>query len=137
MLSSSLRRLALHSLPSSLPPSSPSPSLSLLSRNYNFASKSFRDCYGNLPVPDGKKLREDTVAYLDEFNPKVWYEDPITSVVGGRAMMGGKVEKTVDAFEKENGFFFFFFFFFFVFFFLFSFVFVFFSFLFICAPSFI
>ena len=125
MLTSSLRRLAVRGVGStSLSGSSSLERPSLVgARHYNFASKQFRDCYGNLPVPDGAKLRADTVAYLNDFNPKLWYEDPITTIVKGQQMTSGKVDKTVDAFEKENGlnftsfffcvvFFFFFFFFF-------------------------
>uniref|UniRef100_A0A7S4JL18 Aldehyde dehydrogenase domain-containing protein n=1 Tax=Paramoeba aestuarina TaxID=180227 RepID=A0A7S4JL18_9EUKA len=72
-------------------------------RHYNFASKPFRDCYGNLPVPDGAKLRADTVAYLNDFNPKLWYDDPVTTILNAQHLTSGQLEKTVDAFACENG----------------------------------
>ena len=41
-------------------------------RSYNFASSQYKECFGNgLPIADGVKLRADTVAYLDTFDPKV------------------------------------------------------------------
>ena len=48
-------------------------SVSALSkRHYNFASTSYKECFGGLPVADGVKLRQDTVAYLDnDFDAQV------------------------------------------------------------------
>ena len=39
-------------------------------RGYNFASTRFKDCFGDLPIADGAKLRADTIAYLDSFDPQ-------------------------------------------------------------------
>jgi len=43
----------------------------VLSRNYNFASSQYKECFGGLPVADGAKLRADTIAYLDTFDAQV------------------------------------------------------------------
>ena len=41
------------------------PSSSIQIRQYNFASTEYKSCFGGLPIADGVKLREDTIAYLD------------------------------------------------------------------------
>ena len=72
-------------------------------RSYNFASSSYLKCFGDVPIADGVKLRADTIAYMDAFDPQSWYDDPVTSVVAGQPLTGGSVSPTVDAFQVENG----------------------------------
>ena len=50
-------------------------------RRYNFASRRYAECFSDRPVPDVPKLRDDALAYLDGFDPRSWYDDPV-SVVG-------------------------------------------------------
>jgi len=73
------------------------------SRPYNFASSSYLECFGDLPVADGVKLRADTIKYLDSFDPKTWYSDPVTTIVDGKVLTGGKMATTIDSFNVENG----------------------------------
>ena len=72
-------------------------------RPYNFASTSYKSCFGGLPIADGVKLRADTVAYLDAFDPQAWYDAPVTSLLNGTPLVAGTTETTVDAFNAENG----------------------------------
>ena len=55
-----------------------------LVRHYNFASTRYKECFGGLPIADGVKLRQDTIDYLDTFDPQSWYSDPVTSIVNGK-----------------------------------------------------
>ena len=79
------------------------PSSSIQIRQYNFASTEYKSCFGGLPIADGVKLREDTIAYLDTFDAQTWFDDPVTSIVNGKQLVDGEIESTVDAFEAENG----------------------------------
>eukprot|EP00320_Phaeocystis_rex_P004573 CAMPEP_0119062186 /NCGR_PEP_ID=MMETSP1178-20130426/5833_1 /TAXON_ID=33656 /ORGANISM="unid sp, Strain CCMP2000" /LENGTH=95 /DNA_ID=CAMNT_0007043451 /DNA_START=6 /DNA_END=290 /DNA_ORIENTATION=- len=79
-----------------------------LCRCYNFASTQYNDAFDRAGVPEAgadfcNKLRADTIAYLDGFDPKAWYNDPVTTLLRGDALMGGVLEQTVDAFGSENG----------------------------------
>jgi hypothetical protein len=56
-----------------------------------------------LPIPDGVKLRKDTIAYLDQFDAKTWYNDPVTTIVNGNELTHGNNIPTLDAFEFKNG----------------------------------
>ena len=67
------------------------------------ASTEYKSCFGGLPIADGVKLREDTIAYLDTFDAQTWFDDPVTSIVNGKQLVDGEIESTVDAFEAENG----------------------------------
>jgi hypothetical protein len=60
-------------------------------------------CFGDLPVADGAKLRRDTIAYCENFDPKVWYNDPVTCLLKNKVLTGGEIKPTVDAFNYENG----------------------------------
>lgn len=75
----------------------------VLTRQYNFASTKFKECFGALPIADGAKLRSDTIAYLDAFDPQVWYDDPVTSIINGKTLTDGDLTNTVDACNYENG----------------------------------
>mmetsp|Transcript_19983 Transcript_19983/g.52332 ORF Transcript_19983/g.52332 Transcript_19983/m.52332 type:complete len:740 (-) Transcript_19983:434-2653(-) len=72
-------------------------------RQYNFASTEYKKAFGGLPIADGVKLRQDTIAYLDSFDAQTWYSDPVTTVVNGSKLSGGASESTIDAFNYENG----------------------------------
>jgi hypothetical protein len=49
------------------------------------------------------KLREDTVRYLDAFEPSSWSTAPVVTLLRGAALTGGTLEDTVDAFRASNG----------------------------------
>ena len=110
-MKASLRRILRSSSSASLPAASPAAS-SVLSppawrstpvRQYNFASSQYLECFGDLPIADGAKLRADTIAYMENFDAQAWYEDPVTTLVDGKTLTSGVVMQTVDAFGNENG----------------------------------
>ena len=77
-------------------------------RGYNFASTQYDAAFNRDGVPEAgaefcNKLRADTIAYLDQFDPKTWTNDPVTTLLRGEALTGGVLEPTVDAFGCENG----------------------------------
>ena len=77
-------------------------------RGYNFASTQYDAAFNRDGVPEAgaefcNKLRADTIAYLDQFDPKTWTNDPVTTLLRGEALTGGVLERTVDAFGCENG----------------------------------
>ena len=41
-------------------------------RHYNFGSSEYLACFGDLPVPDGARLRRDAVAYVEGFDGGAW-----------------------------------------------------------------
>jgi len=78
------------------------------SREFHFASNQFAKCLGNLPNPDVTKMRSDAVAYMEAFDPKTWYDDPIRTLIQGQpgrnaGNEGGSTIKSIDAFSRENG----------------------------------
>ena len=57
-------------------------------RGYNFASTQYDAAFNRDGVPDAgaefcNKLRADTIAYLDQFDPKTWTNDPVTTLLRG------------------------------------------------------
>ncbi|KNC86609.1 hypothetical protein SARC_01238 [Sphaeroforma arctica JP610] len=76
-------------------------------RQYNFASRQYVACFGDLPPVDTDKLRKDALKYLDSFDPKLWYDKPIVTHLQGHSLASGdkdaKSITTTDAFQKENG----------------------------------
>lgn len=46
-------------------------------RKFNFASSQYASCFKDLPKPDVAKLRKDAMEYLDSFDGKTWYDDPV------------------------------------------------------------
>jgi hypothetical protein len=78
--------------------------LYLPSRQYNFASESYAKAFGNLPAFDSKSLRAESVLYMKRSEgSRVWYLDPIQTVLNGKVMKGGKHVLTYNAFNEENG----------------------------------
>lgn len=71
----------------------------------NFGSTSYASCLNDLPVPDTNALRSGALEYLDTFDTKLWYEDPITSILNGKKLEGGSDSPidTVDALGRTNG----------------------------------
>jgi len=77
------------------------------SREFHFASKQFAKCLVDLPDPDMTKMRQDAIAYMEAFDPKSWYNDPIRTLIRGKPgdHLGenGSTIKSIDAFSRENG----------------------------------
>ena len=48
---------------------------------YNFASTGYADCFRDLPKPNTDALRASALAYLEKFDQKKWYDDPVSTVV--------------------------------------------------------
>lgn len=74
-------------------------------RSYQFASTEYNDCFGNVPIVDVKKLRMSAIDALKrhEENDKLWYDDPVVTIVNGSSLADGPRESTTDAFGNENG----------------------------------
>jgi len=75
---------------------------------YQFASKAYDTTFPAQADADkrwGAKglLREGCLEYLKSFNPQSWYDAPITTLLNGELLVGGSLQKTVDAFGIENG----------------------------------
>lgn len=52
---------------------------------------------------DVKTLRSDTVKYLENFESKAWFDDPVCTLIRGQALKKGDIVDTVDAFGNING----------------------------------
>ena len=50
------------------------------SSSFHFASSEYERCFRDLPKPDVGFLKETSVAFLDAFDKKLWYEDPVSIV---------------------------------------------------------
>ena len=70
----------------------------------NFGSTSYASTFLNLPVPDTKALRTSALEYLKGFDSKLWYDEPITSILNGEKLAGdGTLIETKNALGKTNG----------------------------------
>lgn len=78
---------------------------SLTSMSINFGSTAYASCLNDLPVPDTDALRSGALIYLENFNPNLWYNDPITTILKGQKLDGGsdRPNETVDALGRTNG----------------------------------
>lgn len=89
-------------------------------RSYNFAATQYAKCFDRegMPITDQasndsfvKKLRVDTIDFLDNHKPASWASDPsmtpgegaVVTQLNGKILSGGSLEDTVDAFERKNG----------------------------------
>lgn len=45
--------------------------------SFHFASQEYAHCFVNLPVADPQRLRTDTLAALERWDPQQWYDDPV------------------------------------------------------------
>jgi len=77
--------------------------LGVQQRSYHFASPSYVSSFGEFPPVDVKSLRTDTVKYLESFESKTWFEDPVCTLIRGQAIREGDLVETVDAFSNVNG----------------------------------
>jgi hypothetical protein len=71
----------------------------------NFGSTDYAACLTDLPKPDVPALRKGALEYLDSFDPQLWYDDPITTILNGKKLQGGSDTpvETVDALGRVNG----------------------------------
>lgn len=81
-----------------------------LVRRYNFASEDYARCFDNCSdgsgeiVVDVGRIRQEAVSYLEQtFDDKLWYNDPIVSIVNGKKLQNGTLSNTIDAFGRVNG----------------------------------
>jgi hypothetical protein len=55
--------------------------------SFHFASTEYASCFANLPSTDPEALRHEALRYLqDDFDPRIWHDDPIVSLVRGRPL---------------------------------------------------
>lgn len=47
---------------------------------YNFASTEYTECFRNLPKPNTDALRSSALKYLQSFDKKKWYDDPVSII---------------------------------------------------------
>ncbi|CAB9497364.1 expressed unknown protein [Seminavis robusta] len=84
------------------------PTMSVMSstnRQFHFGSTDYSRTFRNLPKPDIEALRNSSTEYLQSFDPKLWYDEPITSLLNGSKLPGttGTKVDTTDAFGNVNG----------------------------------
>lgn len=79
-------------------------------RRYNFASEDYARCFDTCSDGNGKifvdvgHIRQEAVSYLEQtFDDKLWYNDPIVSIVNGKKLQNGTLSNTIDAFGRVNG----------------------------------
>jgi len=74
-------------------------------RKFNFASSQYASCFKDLPKPDVAKLRKDAVEYLDSFDGKSWYDDPICSILNGEKLLAppSNLWITKNSLSQPNG----------------------------------
>ena len=50
-------------------------------RHFNFASSQYASCFTEIPTPNVEKFKRDAIKYLDEFDNKTWYNNPVRCCV--------------------------------------------------------
>lgn len=53
----------------------------LITRQFNFASSQYASCFTEIPTPNVYKFRKDAIEYLERFDGKKWYDDPVRFVI--------------------------------------------------------
>ena len=46
--------------------------------SFHFASQDYVQCFFGLPNPDAGHLRQQSLEYLETFDPQTWYQDPVS-----------------------------------------------------------
>eukprot|EP00521_Asterionellopsis_glacialis_P011685 CAMPEP_0195309616 /NCGR_PEP_ID=MMETSP0707-20130614/38826_1 /TAXON_ID=33640 /ORGANISM="Asterionellopsis glacialis, Strain CCMP134" /LENGTH=702 /DNA_ID=CAMNT_0040373913 /DNA_START=316 /DNA_END=2424 /DNA_ORIENTATION=- len=70
----------------------------------NFASSEYTSAFHDLPLPNTETLRMGALDYLQKYDPKLWYDDPICSLLNGDKLTStAPLFKTTDFAGKENG----------------------------------
>lgn len=74
-------------------------------RGFNFASSGYASCFTDIPKPDPAKIRRMAVAYLDTFDTKAWYTDPVCSILNGEKLLAptSDVCITKNSLNEPNG----------------------------------
>lgn len=85
-----------------------SPSTAFLQRaSFHFATVDYASCFAPLPEPDPAYFRNQAVDYLrKEFNPQLWYDQPICSLVKGQRFTENAendIRDTTNALGQVNG----------------------------------
>jgi hypothetical protein len=71
-------------------------------RHYSFATPQYDNAFGGLPTHDSEGLRMATIKYLEKFDKKLWFDDPMQTIIDGTPC-GGKIVDTTDAAGRVNG----------------------------------
>lgn len=71
--------------------------------SFHFASSDYTSSFRGVPIPDVPSIRQSALEYLEGFDSKTWFDDPISSLLNGKLLHGGKIVDTVDALGNVNG----------------------------------
>jgi hypothetical protein len=74
--------------------------------SFHFASAEYAASFADLPTADPEALRSEALRYLqNDFDPKVWHDDPVVSMVRGLPLLSssGAVVDTSNALGQVNG----------------------------------
>lgn len=71
--------------------------------SFHFASSDYTSSFQGVPVPDVPSIRQSALEYLEGFDSRTWFDDPIASLLNGKELRGGKTVDTIDALGKVNG----------------------------------
>eukprot|EP00039_Didymoeca_costata_P002708 m.62062 g.62062 ORF g.62062 m.62062 type:complete len:731 (+) comp11478_c1_seq1:293-2485(+) len=72
-------------------------------RQYHFASPEYESCFSCEPPVDMGSVRQETIQYLENFDPELWHQDPVRTIVAGKEFKDGEVVDTPDAFGTIVG----------------------------------
>ena len=72
-------------------------------RSYNFASGQYNAAFGALPPVDRDTLRRDALAYVERFDARSWYDDPVATHVGDSVPTRHDMTMQMGCFDARAG----------------------------------
>ncbi|KAL3817378.1 hypothetical protein ACHAXA_005013 [Cyclostephanos tholiformis] len=74
-------------------------------RSYNFASSDYAACFDGVPDVDKERLREDALSYLENFDGRKWYDEPVCSILDGERLLAPSsyLRITKNSLDVPNG----------------------------------
>eukprot|EP00471_Norrisiella_sphaerica_P010879 CAMPEP_0184495390 /NCGR_PEP_ID=MMETSP0113_2-20130426/31146_1 /TAXON_ID=91329 /ORGANISM="Norrisiella sphaerica, Strain BC52" /LENGTH=710 /DNA_ID=CAMNT_0026881557 /DNA_START=106 /DNA_END=2238 /DNA_ORIENTATION=- len=73
-------------------------------RHYTLGTNAFHESFKDLPKVNRQQLRDSALKYLETFDHKSWYDDPIRTVINGVDFRkNGNEVDTFNAFNEKNG----------------------------------
>ena len=71
-------------------------------RRFNFASSQYASCFEGVPSPDVDRLRDDAVSYLEAFDARSWYDDPVCSILNGEKLVAPNTPSDLRVTTKDS-----------------------------------